>query len=709
MLIVNKIVITLIDAPTVVLFCQLLFASLTVFAASKAGVINEIDKVHFREVRPYFLVALAFLGALYTNIKALQFANVETFIVFRSSTPLLISFLDYVFLGRQLPDKRSIISLTFILLGAVVYVLTETSFDVRAYAWVTAWFVVFAIDQIYIKHVVVTVPLSSWGRVFYTNTMALIPVLIVGAVNRDDQQLLAVHWTLTRTVALCVSSIIGVLMSYSAFQLRALVSATSFTVIGTICKIATVIINCLIWDKHASLQGVGALLCCIFAGSFYRESPLRAPSRSTSCALRLNATRLTVSLGAALFSFFILFYRTSIVSREKLFGYKTPLAILSSEEVSAREYRRIHSGESFSFQVKWIGADPRNDGGKFLYYSSFAKAFSNRPEVDFCEELTTCLGSPNQDGDCLPARRILLAFSHADTTDITNLRAMKSKFYDVIESVRELREKVDPQICSVGKLDVIFFLNKAYRDLGKKAGLFSEMIDMANERLPDAVNVTSTIFTWSPHAQSWTMKFNMTFKHISFATDASMLGIGRNDSSCPDQALEGCDVFLHWDTNPAKYRLREKIQKTVTSSNFANETGLTVWAPSSFISQSKYHCALAKCKFHISTIGMPGEIDLVGTRYYEVLASGKAVLFAEREGPESISAYQTSGWVENRELVKFSCVDELIERLTFFKRHPEKAARIASAAMLWSANKTWDNVALDVVEGITQSLYQRSQ
>ena len=30
------------------------------------------------------------------------------------------------------------------------------------------------------------------------------------------------------------------------------------------CKIGTVIINCMIWDKHASMEGLIALFVCIF-------------------------------------------------------------------------------------------------------------------------------------------------------------------------------------------------------------------------------------------------------------------------------------------------------------------------------------------------------------------------------------------------------------------------------------------------------------
>jgi GDP-mannose transporter len=52
-------------------------------------------------------------------------------IVFRSCTPLAQSFLDYLFLGRMLPDLRSIIALGGVALGAYLYVLTDSEFQVK--------------------------------------------------------------------------------------------------------------------------------------------------------------------------------------------------------------------------------------------------------------------------------------------------------------------------------------------------------------------------------------------------------------------------------------------------------------------------------------------------------------------------------------------------------------------------------------------------
>ena len=56
-------------------------------------------------------------------------------------------------------------------------------------------------------------------------------------------------------------------------------SATSFTVIGNVCKILTVLINVSIWDKHASPLGLSFLCVCLVGAAAYQQSPLREDVR----------------------------------------------------------------------------------------------------------------------------------------------------------------------------------------------------------------------------------------------------------------------------------------------------------------------------------------------------------------------------------------------------------------------------------------------
>jgi solute carrier family 35 len=55
---------------------------------------------------------------------------------------------------------------------------------------------------------------------------------------------------------LVLSCVVGLGMSHASFVLRSTLSATSATVVGICCKVATVVINCLIWENHASANGI---------------------------------------------------------------------------------------------------------------------------------------------------------------------------------------------------------------------------------------------------------------------------------------------------------------------------------------------------------------------------------------------------------------------------------------------------------------------
>jgi len=279
MLVINKLAVHFLPAPGFVLFAQCTTSWMAVKLVAALGFI-EVDELEWPKLKAFFPVAAAFLACIFTNIKTLQFANVETFIVFRASTPLVIGTAEWWFLGRELPNARSAAAMLTLCGGATVYVLTDASFKVDPYAgagylWVVVWYVIFAFDQLYIKHAVDAVKMrSNWGRVYYTNLWASLMLLALSLAT-EPQTLTSMRWTFRPVAALSVSCAAGVAMSYFAFLCRAAVSATSFTVIGNVCKILTVLINVSIWDKHASLEGLTALFLCLGAAAAYQQSPFR--------------------------------------------------------------------------------------------------------------------------------------------------------------------------------------------------------------------------------------------------------------------------------------------------------------------------------------------------------------------------------------------------------------------------------------------------
>ncbi|GIL98962.1 hypothetical protein Vretimale_4191 [Volvox reticuliferus] len=259
MLVINKVAVHYIPAPTFILCTQLLVSVLVVLLGHKAGWMVA-DKLDWEKMKKFVWVVVGFLGTLIANIKVLQNANVETFITFRSSTPLVLSICDYMWLGRALPSARSWICLVVLLVGSIGYVRVDADFRIDAYYWLLLWYAFFTFDTVYVKHICDTVKMTNWSRVYYANLMASVPLLVVLPVLGEHARVWTLKWSLPGGAALALSCVLGVAMSHASYLLREAVSATLFTIVGIICKVVTVIINVMIWDKHASPAGIGFLL-----------------------------------------------------------------------------------------------------------------------------------------------------------------------------------------------------------------------------------------------------------------------------------------------------------------------------------------------------------------------------------------------------------------------------------------------------------------
>ena len=347
MLLANKLAIHYLQTPLFVLFAQLAGTAIVVIIARLLGLITKPIFTSWKTALAFAPAPIAFLGTIFSNIKVLQYANVETFIVFRSSTPLLISIADYAMMGREFPSRRSMLCLVIILLGAVGYVKSDSNFQLRGYLWcvsslllcfnthhgvrasiaahtaldpaashyvpprccsswrraafdththththvnhahthththatrrVFIWYVVFSIDQLYIKFIINKTKqlMTTWGRVFVTNALGAVILAPLVLLSTEPATLATLDWHKPARVGwFAVSIAIGVCMGYFAMSARTAVSATYFTVIGNVCKILTVFVNFFIWDHHASPGGLASLGICLVAAYFYEQAPL---------------------------------------------------------------------------------------------------------------------------------------------------------------------------------------------------------------------------------------------------------------------------------------------------------------------------------------------------------------------------------------------------------------------------------------------------
>ncbi|CAH1426398.1 unnamed protein product [Lactuca virosa] len=218
------------------------------------------DRLDLQTMWRFLPAAIIFYLSLFTNSELLLHANVDTFIVFRSAVPIFVAIGETLYLHQPWPSLKTWLSLSTIFAGSLLYVITDYQFTLMAYSWALAYLISMSIDFVYIKHVVMTIGLNTWGLVLYNNLEALLlfplELLIMGELKKIKHEIKEeTDWA---------------------------ISATGFTVLGIVNKLLTVVINLMIWDKHSSLIGTIGLLICMFGGVMYQQSTSKNPNSKTS-------------------------------------------------------------------------------------------------------------------------------------------------------------------------------------------------------------------------------------------------------------------------------------------------------------------------------------------------------------------------------------------------------------------------------------------
>ncbi|KAF8378438.1 hypothetical protein HHK36_029777 [Tetracentron sinense] len=243
----------------------------------------EHDPLDFLTMWRFLPAAVIFYISLFTNSELLLHANVDTFIVFRSAVPIFVAIGEALYLQQDWPSIRTWISLATIFGGSVLYVLTDYQLTLTAYSWALAYLISMSVDFVYIKHVVMTIGLNTWGLVLYNNLEALLlfplELLIVGELKKIKHEIMDESDWYSFGVVLPVglSCLFGLAISFFGFSCRRAISATGFTVLGIVNKLLTVVINLVIWDKHSTVVGTVGLLICMIGGVMYQQSTNRKP------------------------------------------------------------------------------------------------------------------------------------------------------------------------------------------------------------------------------------------------------------------------------------------------------------------------------------------------------------------------------------------------------------------------------------------------
>ena len=138
------------------------------------------------------------------------------------------------------------------------------------------WYFLLCFQMTYGKVLLQNVKLETvWGPVLYTNFLSIFPTLVLGASLGDFAKVDEVTQADDAVLWVGLSCIIGVLIGYSGWKCRDMITATSYTLVGVVNKLLTVMVSLVFINDSWTYTSIFCLLVCLGAGSQYEQAPLR--------------------------------------------------------------------------------------------------------------------------------------------------------------------------------------------------------------------------------------------------------------------------------------------------------------------------------------------------------------------------------------------------------------------------------------------------
>ena len=279
LLLFNKVVLQFIPCGALVTSAQFLFCVLLLFILHMLSIVT-IEDLTLTMVKKYGFYVFFFVAGVYSNMQALEIANVDVVIIFRAMTPLVVAFFEFLLMGRAFPSLQSLSSLLTIVVGTIWYVRFDSETTTDGYGWLVTYMVFISAEMLWGKKIVSDIQVNLTTSVFLTNLFAFFPMLWLGYLRNDFISVNPEWFTNEAIFLLIISSLVSAGIGYSGWWCRSIITATAYTLVGTLNKILTVLLNILVWDKHASIVGTVGLFICLGGGTFYRQAPLRERKES---------------------------------------------------------------------------------------------------------------------------------------------------------------------------------------------------------------------------------------------------------------------------------------------------------------------------------------------------------------------------------------------------------------------------------------------
>ncbi len=258
----------------------------TVSAAILLLLIRQANFVDFPNPTPAKVwawtgVLIAWTVPIVLNMKAIQLLSVETVMMFRSLTIVIVAAGDFLLLKTKI-TSRSIISCLMISLGGLVYASNDLNFHLEGYFIGTLYSLSMVVNSLYIKYCFNQhQEMNSWEKAFLNNVLSTPAVFVLSCFYENFNTLSVDIRSLSvgGMISLALSCLMGFGISMSGTKCREVLSATSFDVLGSCTKYLTLALSTMILRARNSVLSIVGI-CIALSGTV-----LYSPAGDMLCRL----------------------------------------------------------------------------------------------------------------------------------------------------------------------------------------------------------------------------------------------------------------------------------------------------------------------------------------------------------------------------------------------------------------------------------------
>ncbi|KAH6680001.1 hypothetical protein F5X68DRAFT_270018 [Plectosphaerella plurivora] len=282
------------------LAAQAIICVVAIGICNRLGLISNLATIDGPRVKKWMPISIAFVGMIYTSIKALQFLSVPVYTIFKNLTIIAIAYGEVLWFGGKV-TPMALSAFALMVLSSVIAAWSDIqsalvgdvgggagSTDADAalsalnagYFWMALNVACSALYVLGMRKVIKQMNFQDWDSMFYNNLLT-IPILVLSSLFTEDWSAanfahnLPADQRTSMLIGIFYSGLAAIFISYCSAWCIRVTSSTTYSMVGALNKLPIAISGLVFFSAPITFGSVSAIFLGFVSGIVYTVSKVK--------------------------------------------------------------------------------------------------------------------------------------------------------------------------------------------------------------------------------------------------------------------------------------------------------------------------------------------------------------------------------------------------------------------------------------------------